>query len=546
MAIPPFGSPPAPVKQLVAGSNISLSPSNGKGTVTISASVAGASSPLTTLGDLYGYSTMGARLPVAYDGIPLQSASVQALGLGYGTQAYNLNGQSMMTAPNLTTGAFQTFTDNGTPTLTSSGAPTYNSFVASPSVAGTGTSSAVIRGFYSAPTVTGAYVGELTGFESLINCAGSGTQLIGYGAVAGVQVPSGTLTNATGVLSAIRSTGGSVTTGVCYDTSALNVSGTFTTAIGLRVQNMGGATSWGVQIGNYNSYFQGFTSFGQTAAPNFTIDATGTISSSNTSTSAPGFLAALTGTPAANKTLAGFSDTTLMPIGSGSGAAYASFAALPTITGSGNATYYGARVVATSTGAYTGSPVGGSFVFNQNGSGTIPVGTPLQATWESSAGSVTTAYGVKTNVITAGGTVVKWIGFGISAFNVSGTLSTVVGLDIGVTSPLTGATTAWAMQIGGYNSYFAGMTAFGGTSVPTWDIHVQGAPSATTAIGVDVSTTAPTSPAASVSAVMSVYQGSGNNKYFMVTFNDAGQVRYRYMPLNGTSTTWTENTSLPT
>ena len=52
------------------------------------AQAAGASSsPLTTKGDVYGYSTVNARIPVGTNGQVLEAASTQALGLKWATPA---------------------------------------------------------------------------------------------------------------------------------------------------------------------------------------------------------------------------------------------------------------------------------------------------------------------------------------------------------------------------------------------------------------------------------------------------------------------------
>lgn len=144
----------------------------------------------------------------------------------------------------------------------------------------------------------------------------------------------------------------------------------------------------------------------------------------------------------------------------------------------------------------------------------------------------------------SGKTVAKYIGVSIGGGAGFGTSTLSVGLDIGVTNSLTG-TTVWNMQCGNNNSYHQGKFTFGGTGTPTWDIHVQGGNAATNGVGIDVSTTGPTAPASNGSAVLSVFKGT-TNYYLLVTFNDAGTTRYRYMELNGTTATWTEGTSLPT
>jgi hypothetical protein len=46
-------------------------------------------------------------------------------------------------------------------------------------------------------------------------------------------------------------------------------------------------------------------------------------------------------------------------------------------------------------------------------------------------------------------------------------------------------------------------------------------------------------------ADMFVYKDGGGDYYFIIKYNDGGTIRYKYMQLNGTSTTWTHATSLP-
>lgn len=238
-----------------------------------------------------------------------------------------------------------------------------------------------------------------------------------------------------------------------------------------------------------------------------------------------------------------------MPIGSNASAIYSSFYAAPTITGAGSAQYLGVRVNASSTGAYTGSPIAGDFTFTQNGSGTIASGRGVSMSYGSAAGTTTTAYGIDAGVSTTGGAITKGIGVGISSIQFGGTITTMVGLDIGVTTSLVGST-IWGVQVGTYNSFFNGKTTFNANGTPTWGLHLQnfsGSGSASNALGMDVSRTAPTSPASSAAATVSVYKGSGGtNIYLLVAFNDAGTVRYRSMQLNGTTALWVEGTSLPT
>ena len=83
----------AAVTQIIAGTNITISPSGGTGAVTINAAT-GAGSPLTAKGDIYGYNTTNARIPVGADGAVLTAASAQALGVQWQLPAF----QSLTTA----------------------------------------------------------------------------------------------------------------------------------------------------------------------------------------------------------------------------------------------------------------------------------------------------------------------------------------------------------------------------------------------------------------------------------------------------------------
>lgn len=66
---------------LTAGTNISFVDTGANGTLTINAAGGGTASPLTTKGDVWGYSTVNARIPVGADGNVLTADSTQALGL---------------------------------------------------------------------------------------------------------------------------------------------------------------------------------------------------------------------------------------------------------------------------------------------------------------------------------------------------------------------------------------------------------------------------------------------------------------------------------
>lgn len=70
-------------RKLTAGTNITITDGGANGNVTISAS-GGATSPLTTKGDIWGFSTVDARIPVGQDNYVLIADSSQTLGVRYG------------------------------------------------------------------------------------------------------------------------------------------------------------------------------------------------------------------------------------------------------------------------------------------------------------------------------------------------------------------------------------------------------------------------------------------------------------------------------
>lgn len=88
---------------LAAGSNISLTPLGNTITIASTASP----SPLTTKGDIYGHSTVDARIPVGTDGQALVADSASALGVKYSTL---VTGVSSVTSSN---GAITVFPTTG-------------------------------------------------------------------------------------------------------------------------------------------------------------------------------------------------------------------------------------------------------------------------------------------------------------------------------------------------------------------------------------------------------------------------------------------------
>jgi len=156
---------------------------------------------------------------------------------------------------------------------------------------------------------------------------------------------------------------------------------------------------------------------------------------------------------------------------------------------------------------------------------------------------VTATYGFHVGALNVGSgvTITAATGVLISAPTITGTITTWRGIDI---ASVTGAGTNVGIRNASSLRQQAAAT-FGADAAATWLIHMQGGNAANAAIGLDVSTTGPTAPSSNTSGAISVYKGA-TNYYLLVTFNDGGTTRYKYMQLNGTGTTWTHGTTLPT
>jgi hypothetical protein len=71
---------------LIEGANVTITAADDAGNEEVDITIAaatGSTSPLTTKGDLYGRSSVDARVPVGANGLPLVADSAQTLGLGY-------------------------------------------------------------------------------------------------------------------------------------------------------------------------------------------------------------------------------------------------------------------------------------------------------------------------------------------------------------------------------------------------------------------------------------------------------------------------------
>jgi hypothetical protein len=116
-------------------------------------------------------------------------------------------------------------------------------------------------------------------------------------------------------------------------------------------------------------------------------------------------------------------------------------------------------------------------------------------------------------VVNTGHTVTTWTDFQVQAVTGSGAITTQVGLDI---AALTKATTSIGVRLAAQaNPFQMGMTTTGPTTANL---------------------------ASNGNAVMTLYHGA-TNYYWLIAWNDAGTVRYKYLQLNGTGVTWVTGTS---
>lgn len=91
-------------RRLVAGTNITFGTGTPGQLIISSSGGGGGSSPLTTKGDVWGYSTVDARIPIGSNGQVLTADSAQALGLKWATpaaaSAANIDANTHPASPN--------------------------------------------------------------------------------------------------------------------------------------------------------------------------------------------------------------------------------------------------------------------------------------------------------------------------------------------------------------------------------------------------------------------------------------------------------------
>lgn len=110
-------------RQLAAGTNVTLTDGGPGGSLTIAAS-GGTASPLTTKGDVWGYDTGNARIPVGADGNVLTANSGAALGVSWQapTTYAPTNAEYVLVAPNGTLSQARTLAAGSHISITDGGA----------------------------------------------------------------------------------------------------------------------------------------------------------------------------------------------------------------------------------------------------------------------------------------------------------------------------------------------------------------------------------------------------------------------------------------
>jgi hypothetical protein len=112
---------------------------------------------------------------------------------------------------------------------------------------------------------------------------------------------------------------------------------------------------------------------------------------------------------------------------------------------------------------------------------------------------------------------------------------------IAVTAQGTGVVRDFSIIMGADTGLFIGADGKNGvrTASPETSIHVGLSDSDDAAISYDVTVTTPANPSASKARH---YVKDGK---FVIQFNDASTIRYKYLDLTGTGVTWTHTTSAP-
>ncbi len=223
------------------------------------------------------------RPTVAQDGIVAQADSTQPLGVGYGTRAYNLNGQPVYQESPTLLGAtnLDDFGMGVDATVTASSQTIRQLVVSGTKVWASGALAGVMRNIFLSTIVTvkAASISEITIFETSPQINGSGTVSV-LNALQGNMRVNGTniVTLFTGLESTVNmGTGSTCTTAKLIQVATIGA-GTYGTVIGCDLTSIIPATFttiWALNIGNTASYHNGAITIGGTATPAYTIDLQG-------------------------------------------------------------------------------------------------------------------------------------------------------------------------------------------------------------------------------------------------------------------------------
>lgn len=105
------------------------------------------------------------------------------------------------------------------------------------------------------------------------------------------------------------------------------------------------------------------------------------------------------------------------------------------------------------------------------------------------------------------------------------------------------ATNKWSLQLGDFQSQHIGKLGLGGaavTTTPTYGLDLMGTAQDRGVIGIAESSATPTNPSSSSQAVVYVKADK-----LIFGWLDGATMRYKYITLSGTSTTWTHTTTAP-
>ena len=484
-----------------------------------------------------------ARVPVGADGRLLQADSAQTLGVGYSTRDFDGNAKNFTNIVNSHAGSFIGDLINGPSdhaffiNYTYSGVASGNDIfcLINPTLNYTSTSTQSFRAFYVAPTLNvsnGLTMSECITFHSQVSYFGTGSTFSGTNAGSAAFTAEDYVGG-----------NGSIPTFTNYRNFYAwpTINGNITNLYGFYYspkQITGGTITneWSFAADRGNAYLNGLTMFGSTSTP-----------------SAPVHIGGV-GQAAPTNVQAAILDNHARTVASNVGGYYG-WLMNGSITGTAAQGFGFAASIGLKETWHLNAAIA-DFATIQVQSQITGTTAPSNAivlyftpTFNFASGTNAQLIGIMVDPVCTGGFITTQytgvaIGNGLSA---GSTIGTTVGLDIGIKNPLAG-TTIWGMQVGNYQSYHQGPLALGGTTAPTWTLHMQGN-TMQTGIGFDVSAShAPTLPANNAGAVMTVYKGATSGAlYLLIATVFGGSTVYYSLKISATASSWVSNGStLPT